>query len=135
MLGCQPIRDGREVLHDVPFDGYNVHHVAYFFSLQFSRILFGFGKFRTSTGPELNSIALEELAVSFITETLEAIKLPAKPSAAAMKLELLTRQQQLEKDIAESKMLMARLTSAQTKEEKEDILRAVRERTRCISGC
>ena len=85
--------------------------------------------------PVQDSIALEELAVSFITETIEAIKLPAKPSAAAMKLELLTRQQQLEKEIAESKMLMARLTSAQTKEEKEDILRAMRERTRCASSC
>ena len=85
--------------------------------------------------PVQDSIALEELAVSFITETIEAIKLPAKPSAAAMKLELLTRQQQLEKEIAESKMLMAKLTSAQTKEEKDDILRAMRERTRCVSGC
>jgi len=87
-----------------------------------------------SSPPVQDPVELEKLAVSFITETIQAIKPPSKPSAAAaMKLELLTRQQQLEKEIAESKLLMARLTSAQTKQEKDEILQAMRERTRCVS--
>jgi hypothetical protein len=80
--------------------------------------------------------ALDDLAVSFITEAIQNIKasppLPPRTSHSAIKLVLAAKQQRLEKQIAESKVLMAQLTSARTKQEKDRILAAMRERSRCV---
>ncbi|KAH7923079.1 hypothetical protein BV22DRAFT_1130921 [Leucogyrophana mollusca] len=81
--------------------------------------------------PALNS--LEDLAVSFITETIETIKPPVlKTVTSNAKLELTLKQQRLEQYISESKALMARLVQARNKEEKENILNAMRECSRIM---
>jgi hypothetical protein len=86
-----------------------------------------------------HSFSLDDLAVSFITETIQTYKAtpqPPKPSAAAVKLELAAKQKRLEQHIAESKILMAKLTQARTKQEKDAILAVMRERSRCVrSSC
>jgi len=77
--------------------------------------------------------ALADLAVSFITEAIQTVKpLNANPPASLVKLELAAKQQKLEQQIAESKLLMAKLNTAQSKQEKDAILRAMRERSRCV---
>ncbi|GLB42174.1 hypothetical protein LshimejAT787_1101890 [Lyophyllum shimeji] len=114
-----------------------------------------------------HSFSLDDLAVSFITETIETIKATPTPtpstaateslptpvatpgtvplartnskltsgvvttnSAAAMKLELAAKQKRLEAQIAETKVLMARLEQARTKQERDSILALMRERSR-----
>ncbi|OBZ67785.1 hypothetical protein A0H81_12185 [Grifola frondosa] len=75
---------------------------------------------------------LEELAVSFITETIRTVKPPPAKPAQTEKMRLLAKQKRLEQHIAESKMLMAKLTAARTKEEKGAILGVLRERRRVM---
>ena len=105
----------------------------------------------TSIGAS-DTFSLDDLAVSFITETIETVKSsttittlpPARPppsvagpmasSRALGKSELAIRQQRLEKYIAESKVLMGQLTQARTKKEKDLILATMRERSRCVSA-
>ncbi|KAH7918140.1 hypothetical protein BV22DRAFT_966396, partial [Leucogyrophana mollusca] len=61
--------------------------------------------------PALDS--LEDLAVSFITETIGTIKAPVlKTVTSNAKLELTLKQQRLEQYISEGKALMARLIQA-----------------------
>ncbi|KAG5650599.1 hypothetical protein H0H81_011700 [Sphagnurus paluster] len=108
------------------------------------------------------SLSLDDLAVSFITETIETLK--TSPSAApkpiiapiplhavvtavpapapaprltrtdtsttltTTKFELAAKQKVLEAQIAESKVLMAKLAAARTKQERESILALMRER-------
>jgi len=48
------------------------------------------------------------------------------------KIQLAARQKRLEQHIAESKVLMAKLSAARTKEEKEGIMSILRERTRVM---
>ncbi|KAF5379026.1 hypothetical protein D9615_006073 [Tricholomella constricta] len=97
-----------------------------------------------------HSFSWDNLAVSFITETIETIKatppptLPPAPTAkpyqsnstsattTTTKLELAAKQRRLEAQIAESKILMAKLGQAQTKQERESILAVMRERSRCV---
>jgi hypothetical protein len=98
---------------------------------------------------------LEDLAVSFITQTIETFKskpalipTPQPPSAISTptlnkpvptaaqsnntntKLELAAKQKRLEQHITESKKLMTQLAQARSKEEKDAILKAMREMTR-----
>ena len=93
------------------------------------------------------TFSLDDLAVSFITETIQTVKssttlalarpLPPPSGASPMpssKSELAIRQQRLEKYIAESKVLMDQLTQARTKKEKDLILATMRERSRCVSA-
>ncbi|KAH9915850.1 uncharacterized protein B0H18DRAFT_847897, partial [Fomitopsis serialis] len=76
----------------------------------------------------------DELAVSFITETLQTMqpspRSDSPPAAAAPKVLLAARQKRLEQHIAETKVLMAKLTTARSKAEKENILGMLRERQR-----
>jgi len=77
---------------------------------------------------------LEELAVSFITEAIQTVNPHSvKPSPHTTKLEMAAKQQWLEQQIAESKLLMAKLSSAQTKQERDAILVVMREQSRCVS--
>ncbi|KAF8893225.1 hypothetical protein CPB84DRAFT_1783478 [Gymnopilus junonius] len=98
--------------------------------------------------------SLEDLAVSFITQTIETYKsqpgTPTVPASVPMsleapshsstqlsrlqrqeanKLELAAKQRRLEQHIAESKALMARLTQARSKEEKDRILKIMKEKS------
>ncbi|KAF8888572.1 hypothetical protein BD779DRAFT_1523749 [Infundibulicybe gibba] len=89
-------------------------------------------------------ISLDDLAVSFITETIQTITSKSPPAAllqeiqvtkprtsnATIKVELAAKQRQLEQQIADSKILMAKLAMARTKQEKNSILAAMREKTR-----
>ncbi|KAF8962577.1 hypothetical protein BDZ97DRAFT_1759184 [Flammula alnicola] len=87
-----------------------------------------------------HGFSLEDMAVSFITQTIETMKSqpspvpdPAPPSVKPMsnaKLELAAKQKRLEDHIFESKSLMAQLTGARTKEEKDNILKIMREKSR-----
>ncbi|KAF8069100.1 hypothetical protein FPV67DRAFT_1105791 [Lyophyllum atratum] len=96
-----------------------------------------------------HSFSLDDLAVSFITETIEIAKAaptieappvpsptptPTLASTANMntKLELAAKHKRLEAQIAESKALMVKLTQAKTKQERESILAVMRERSRCV---
>ncbi|OCH86716.1 hypothetical protein OBBRIDRAFT_708753, partial [Obba rivulosa] len=73
----------------------------------------------------------EALAVTFIVETIETAKAPSlKAVQVAEKDDLAAKQKCLEQHIAESKLLMAKLSTAKTKEEKENILGILRERRR-----
>jgi len=76
--------------------------------------------------------SLDQLAISFITESIETAKQQpmskVAPSNSREKLAL--KQQRLELYITESKMLMAKLGEASNKEEREAILSAMRECSR-----
>ncbi|PCH35110.1 hypothetical protein WOLCODRAFT_27644 [Wolfiporia cocos MD-104 SS10] len=98
-----------------------------------------------STGKSLNgaTMSLDELAISFITETIQTVNTPPPPAAkptpppekmsqAAEKMLLAAKQKRLEQHIAESKMLMAKLGTARSKEERESILSTLRERRRAM---
>jgi len=77
--------------------------------------------------------SLNELAVSFIMETIQTVKSPPfKAVQVTDKDDLAAKQKRLEQHIAESKLLMAQLSSARTKEEKENILGVLRERRRLM---
>ncbi|KAJ7485759.1 hypothetical protein FB451DRAFT_64510 [Mycena latifolia] len=98
--------------------------------------------------PAPAGFSLDELAVSFITETISTLSAPALPppptpppaatakplaqTTASLKQELAAKQKRLEAHIAESKTLMAQLTSARSKQEKERILGVMRERSRMM---
>jgi hypothetical protein len=110
----------------------------------------------TTMSLSAHNFSLEDLAVSFITQTIETIKskpapIPTRPPSAISthppnkpvstttqsnntntKLELAAKQKRLEQHIMESKKLMTKLAQAQSKEEKDDILKAMREMTRCV---
>ena len=85
-----------------------------------------------------HTFSLEDMAVSFITQTIETIK--SKPFAAAppaakpnLRLEeLAAKHKRLEEHISESKALMAKLSQARSKEEKDGIMKAMREKSRCV---
>jgi hypothetical protein len=109
----------------------------------------------TTVSLSAHNISLEDLAVSFITQTIETIKSKPTPTPtqtppaisthpsnkpatqtnnnSITKLELAAKQRRLEQHITESKKLMNKLTQAQTKEEKDTILKAMREMTRCVT--
>jgi hypothetical protein len=109
----------------------------------------------TTVSLSAHNFSLEDLAVSFITQTIETIKskptpIPTqtptaisidpsnKPTTQSnnktnMKLELAAKQRRLEQHITESKKLMSKLAQARTKEEKDTILKAMREMTRCVT--
>lgn len=109
----------------------------------------------TTASVSTHNFSLEDLAISFITQTIETIKSqPAptltpttisvqpsnKPASTTQpnnnnttKLELAAKQRRLEQHITESKNLMAKLSQARTKEEKDAILKAMREMSRCVS--
>ncbi|EGO29785.1 hypothetical protein SERLADRAFT_458043, partial [Serpula lacrymans var. lacrymans S7.9] len=79
------------------------------------------------------SPSMDDLAVSFITETIQTIKAPAPripPSDAKSQLAL--RQQRLTEYISESKALMAQFERAQNKQEKDRIGSAIRDLNRCV---
>ncbi|KNZ80112.1 Putative oligopeptide transporter [Termitomyces sp. J132] len=109
---------------------------------------------------QASTFSLDDLAVSFITETIETFKAtpnpptPAPSSALAsgpattgsmqkpnfnatavakQKFELAVQQKRLEAQIAETKVLMAKFEKAQTKQEREAILAAMREQSRVAS--
>ena len=110
----------------------------------------------TTVSLSAHNFSLEDLAVSFITQTIETIKskpapIPTRPPSAIsthphnkpvstttqsnntnMKLELAAKQKRLEQHIMESKKLMTKLAQAQSKKEKDAILKAMREMTRCV---
>lgn len=91
--------------------------------------------------------ALDDLAISFITETIQTLKTPherpaatppfsavgfkqSSTQASATKQELAAKQRRLEQQIAESRTLMAKLSLAHTKQEKDAIMRLLRETNR-----
>lgn len=82
------------------------------------------------------SFSLDDLAISFITETISTLKPPAaapppRPSSSNnIRSELAVRQRRLELHITESKVLMAQLAGAKSKPEKDRILSVMREKSR-----
>lgn len=91
----------------------------------------------TSTQSPANDVNLDDLATSFIVETIQAVvplhpSLPPKPismpppSKSSEKVELAAKQAALEKHIAETKLLMGKLQTAKTKAEKENIMMELR---------
>ena len=100
--------------------------------------------------PAPAGFSLDDLAVSFIQETIEtyktspqispAVQAPVskpKPSSqvnSTTRLELAAKQRRLEQEIAETKTLMAKLAQARTKHEKDGILAEMREKSRCVSS-
>ena len=89
----------------------------------------------------VSSFSLEDLAVSFITETISTFQqsrcAPApRPQPTRQnsitKEELAARQKQLEEYIADSKTLMTQLTQARTKQEKDRLLALMREKSRWV---
>ncbi|KAG1823424.1 uncharacterized protein BJ212DRAFT_1262420, partial [Suillus subaureus] len=78
--------------------------------------------------------SLEELAVTFISETIDSIKPTVLKPAAPLntRQEMFQKQLKLEQYIARSKELIAELSQAQSKEEKENIMCAVREWSRYV---
>jgi len=111
----------------------------------------------TTVSVSAHNFSLEDLAVSFITQTIETIKsrpapTPTQTSTAissnkpvsttnqsnnnnsnnTTKLELAAKQRRLEQHIMESKNLMTKLAQARSKEEKDTILKVLREMTRCV---
>ena len=109
----------------------------------------------TTVSLSAHDISLEDLAVSFISQTIETLKSKPTPTPTPIptaisihpsnkpvsqsnnnsvtKLELAAKQRRLEQHITESKKLMDKLTQARTKEEKDTILKTMREMTRCVT--
>jgi hypothetical protein len=106
---------------------------------------------------DLTALSLEDLAVCFIRQTIETFKSKPAPTPTTQplstistptfnqpvstatqsnntntKLELAAKQKRLEQHITESKKLMTQLAQARSKEEKDAILKAMREMTRCV---
>lgn len=81
-----------------------------------------------------SATSLEELAVTFISETIESIKPTVLKPATPLntRQEMFQKQLKLEQYIARSKELIAELSQAQSKEEKENIMCAVREWSRLM---
>ncbi|KAF8724734.1 hypothetical protein AX14_008637 [Amanita brunnescens Koide BX004] len=89
----------------------------------------------------VSSFSLEDLAVSFITETISTFQQSRNAAAprpqpvrqnSNTKEELAARQKQLEEYIADSKTLMTQLTQARTKQEKDRLLVLMREKSRWV---
>jgi hypothetical protein len=89
----------------------------------------------------VSSFSLEDLAVSFITETISTFQqsrnaLAPRPQPTRQnsntKEELAARRKQLEEYIADSKTLMTQLTQARTKQEKDRLLALMREKSRWV---
>ncbi|KAJ7244061.1 hypothetical protein C8J57DRAFT_1365349 [Mycena rebaudengoi] len=107
---------------------------------------------QTVTAAASGGFSFDDLAVSFITETIQTLQpgslalappppppLPPKPVSAtqtnnnaSLKQQLAAKQARLEQHIAESKTLMAQLTAARTKQEKDRLLVVMRERSRMM---
>ncbi|KAL0579257.1 hypothetical protein V5O48_002761 [Marasmius crinis-equi] len=97
--------------------------------------------------PSVMRTSLDDLAVSFITETIQTLRpgsgqsvTPLATSQAANyrpmseAAELAARQKQLETRIAESKRLMDKLVQAKSKQEKDKILASLRELNRSANA-
>ncbi|KAG0697604.1 hypothetical protein DFH29DRAFT_945439 [Suillus ampliporus] len=85
--------------------------------------------------PSVSSAAsLEELAVTFISETIESVKPAVLRTTAPLntRQELIQKQLKLEQYISQSKELIAQLSRAQSKEEKETIMSAMRQWSRLM---
>ncbi|KAJ7064785.1 hypothetical protein C8F01DRAFT_1128179 [Mycena amicta] len=85
----------------------------------------------------ISALSFDDMAVSFITETIQNLvpgAMPMRPPAKStgLKEELAAKQRLLEADIAETKLLMTQLRSAKSKQEKERILGLMREKSRCV---
>lgn len=88
---------------------------------------------------------LHDLAVSFISEAIKSRpssdddRQPPtkrqKVSPPAEKTDLAARQKALEEHIEETKKLMAQLTLAKTKADKDKVLVMLRERNRLVQRC
>ncbi|KAF5310881.1 hypothetical protein D9619_007879 [Psilocybe cf. subviscida] len=100
--------------------------------------------------------SLEDMAVSFITEAIEAVKtLPPRPPPSQsdyaasqpppqpttkpslqsnIKMELAAKQKRLEEHIADTKSLMEQFSQAKTKEAKDEIMRTIREKRRLFEN-
>ncbi|KAH9940324.1 hypothetical protein B0H21DRAFT_665170, partial [Amylocystis lapponica] len=76
-----------------------------------------------------SAASLDDMAISFITETIQTVK-PPPPKAPSEKMQLAAKQKRLEQQIAESKILMAKLSSARTKGERDQIMVTLREQRR-----
>jgi hypothetical protein len=102
-----------------------------------------------ATSDGVAGFSLDDLAVSFITETIQIYKKNPTPKTVPIpaptlkppphvnsntRLELAAKQKRLEQEIAETKILMAKLTQARTKQEKDAILAEMRRRSRCVSS-
>ncbi|KAK0214749.1 hypothetical protein IW262DRAFT_238291 [Armillaria fumosa] len=80
--------------------------------------------------------ALDDLAVSFITTAIQRRRerpiptSPYGPSTTKAKHELAEKKRRLEQQIAESKNLIAKLSLAHTKQEKDEIMKLLRETSR-----
>ncbi|PPQ92282.1 hypothetical protein CVT25_008590 [Psilocybe cyanescens] len=103
-----------------------------------------------------HDFSLEDLAVSFITQTIETMKsksgsvkttsapvsstsapapaIKPAPSYSHVKSDLAAKQKRLEEHISESKNLMTRLSQCRAKEEKEEIMKIMREKTRIFEA-
>jgi hypothetical protein len=86
-----------------------------------------------------HSFSLDDLAVSFITQTIQTLKpqtqdsaLPPPPPRVDVKTELAAKQKRLEQQIAESKELMAQFAEARTKQERGTIMALLKEKSRCV---
>ncbi|KAF9567181.1 hypothetical protein CPC08DRAFT_703430 [Agrocybe pediades] len=97
------------------------------------------------SAPTSNGVSLEDLAISFITETIDTIKAqpvsapqPAKAAPqvhvpqSEVQRQLVEKQRRLEQHIAESKALMEKFAKCSTKAEKDNMLKVMREHTRCV---
>lgn len=77
---------------------------------------------------------MEDLAVSFITEAIQAAESPSSlRQPSTVKIDLAAKQKRLEEHITETKALMAKLTTAGTKSEKDVILKTLRERSKYVT--
>ncbi|KAL4079568.1 hypothetical protein J3A83DRAFT_4058884, partial [Scleroderma citrinum] len=75
--------------------------------------------------------SLDQMAISFITESIEIAKQPMiKTAPPNAREELALKQQRLERFITESKTLMDKLGKTSNKEEREKLLSAMREYSR-----
>ncbi|KAK0489147.1 hypothetical protein IW261DRAFT_397272 [Armillaria novae-zelandiae] len=89
--------------------------------------------------PRVSGRALDDLAVTFITGAIKTAQMsrerriptspyrPSSPQAIAAKRELAAKQRRLEQRITESKALIAKLGLARTKQEKDSIMKLLRE--------
>lgn len=116
---------------------------------------------QSATPSTTSTFSLEDLAISFISETIQTAKTqvqeplqPPQPSkmhvpvaarpafiprlqsygSIDVRHELAMKQQRLEQHIAESKALMVQLTQNCSKQEKTRLLEVLREKTRCVPG-
>lgn len=96
----------------------------------------------TRTPSTIVDSALDDLAVSFIQESIQTTKPtplptqvsapPLKPSSSSSSVGLAARREQLEYQITETKRLMELLSQATTKQGKDSIMTQIRELNRCV---